>query len=215
MNGVRIGIIASVLLCIWLVWPKGESNTPPRPLMIKSALKDAKDPIIVLGDSIVQRAALPRTLCKRPVINAGIDGSTTSSGLGGMLKKAIGDKKAALIVVSLGMNDAENMDSADAYKKNYAALLTSVKTMTSRLALASVTGLELGKPDVGHRTQQAIDGYNAALPDIARDADASVIAMPAMPAGFTTDGIHLSASGYTIWTKAISDSITATLCPNG
>lgn len=215
MNGVRIGIIASVLLCIWLVWPKGESNTPPRPLMIKSALKDAKDPIIVLGDSIVQRAALPRTLCKRPVINAGIDGSTTSSGLGGMLKKAIGDKKAALIVVSLGMNDAENMDSADAYKKNYAALLTSVKTMTSRLALASVTGLELGKPDVGHRTQQAIDGYNAALPDIARDADASVITIPAMPAGFTTDGIHLSASGYAIWTKAISDSITTTLCPNG
>lgn len=215
MNGVRIGIIASVLLCVWLVWPKGESNTPPRPLMIKSALKDAKDPIIVLGDSIVQRAALPRTLCKRPVINAGIDGSTTSSGLGGMLKKAIGDKKAALIVVSLGMNDAENMDGVDAYKKNYSALLTSLKTMTSRLALASVTGLELGKPDVGHRTQQAIDGYNAALSDIARDADASVITIPAMPAGFTTDGIHLSASGYAIWTKAISDSITAALCPNG
>lgn len=215
MNGVRIGIIASLLLCVWLVWPKGESNTPPRPLMIKSALKDAKDPIIVLGDSIVLRAALPRTLCKRPVINAGIDGSTTSSGLGGMLRKAIGDKKAALIVVSLGMNDAETMDSVDAYKNNYTALLTGLKTMTSRLALASVTGLEIGKPDVGHRTQQAIDGYNAALPDIARDADASVIAVPPMPAGFTTDGIHLSASGYAIWTKAISDGITTALCPQG
>lgn len=215
MNGVRIGIIASLLLCVWLVWPKGESNTPPRPLMIKSALKDAKDPIIVLGDSIVQRAALPRTLCKRPVINAGIDGSTTSSGLNGMLKKAIGDKKAALIVVSLGMNDAETVDSVEAYKKNYSALLTGLKTMTSRLALVPVTGLEIGKPDVGHRTQPVIDGYNAALPEIARSEDAAVISMPAMPAGFTTDGIHLSTSGYAIWTKAISDGITASLCPNG
>lgn len=215
MNGVRIGIIASLLLCVWLVWPKGESNTPPRPLMIKSALKDAKDPIIVLGDSIVQRAALPHTLCKRPVINAGIDGSTASSGLGGMLKKAMGDRKAALIVVSLGINDAENMDSVDAYKKNYGALLSSLKTMTSRLSLAAVTGLEIGKPDVGHRTQQAIDGYNAALPEIAREADASVITIPAMTAGFTTDGIHLSADGYAVWTKAISDGITTALCPNG
>jgi len=215
MNGVRIGIIASLLLCVWLVWPKGENSKPPRPLLIKSALKDAKDPIIVLGDSIVLRATLPRTLCKRPVINAGIDGSTASSGLDGMLKKALGDKKAALIVVSLGLNDAENMDSSDAYKKNYGALLTSLKTMTSRVAVASVTGLEIGKPDVGHRTQQAIDGYNAALPEIARTAGASVIAIPAMPTGFTTDGIHLSTNGYTIWTKAISDSITTALCPNG
>lgn len=215
MNGVRIGIVASLLLCVWLVWPKGESNTPPRPLMIKSALKDAQDPIILLGDSIVRQAQLPRTLCKRPVINAGIDGSATSSGLDSMLKKALGNKKAALIVVSLGINDAETMDSVDAYKKNYDALLTTLKTLTSRLALVPVTGLEIGKTDIGHRTQQTIDGYNAALPEIARGGDASVIAMPVMPTGFTTDGIHLSASGYTIWSKAVSDGITGMLCQNG
>jgi lysophospholipase L1-like esterase len=132
-----------------------------------------------------------------------------------MLKKAIGDKKAALIVVSLGINDADNNDSTDSYKKNYSALLTALKTMTSRLALVSITGLDTTKPDVGRRTQPVIDGYNAALPEIARGADAWVIPMPAMPTGFTTDGIHLSASGYTIWNKAISDSITATFCPNG
>lgn len=214
MNGVRIGIIASLLLCVWLVWPKGEGNTPPRPLLIKSALKDAKDPIIVLGDSIVRQAQLPRTLCKRPVINAGIDGSTTSSGLAGMLKKAIGDKKAALIVVSLGINDAEALDSVESYKKNYTALLTALKTMTSRLAITTVTSLEAGK-EAGHRTQPTLDGYNAALPDIARESGAAVIPMPPMPAGFTSDGVHLSASGAAVWTKAISDGVTAALCPNG
>jgi len=214
MNGVRIGIIASLLLCVWLVWPKGEGNTPPRPLLIKSALKDAKDPIIVLGDSIVRQTQLPRTLCKRPVINAGIDGSTTSSGLDGMLKKAIGDKKAALIVVSLGVNDAEALDSVEIYKKNYTALLTALKTMTSRLAVTTITSLETGK-EVGNRTQPTVDGYNAVLPDIARDNGATLIAMPPMPAGFTSDGVHLSTSGTAIWSKAISDGVTATLCPNG
>jgi lysophospholipase L1-like esterase len=215
MNGVRIGIIASLLLCVWLAWPKGETSAPPRPLLIKSALKDAKDPIIVLGDSIVRQTLLPRTLCKRPVINAGIDGSTTSSSLDGMLKKAIGDKKAAMIVVSLGMNDAETADSVERYRTNYAALLTGLKLISPRLALVALTGLEAGKPEVGHRTPQIIDSYNVALTDIARDAGASVIAMPPMPPGFTSDGVHLSASGTAIWSKAISDGITATLCPNG
>lgn len=214
MNGVRIGIIASLLLCVWIVWPKSEKSAPPRPLLIKSALKDAKDPVIVLGDSIVRQAQLPGTLCKRPVINAGIDGSTTSSGLDGMLKKAIGDKKAALIVVSLGINDAETADSVESYRKNYVALLTALKTMTSRLAIVAVTPLETGK-EVGHRTQQTIDGYNATLPDIAHETGAALIAMPALPTGFTSDGVHLSASGTAIWTKAISDGVTATLCPTG
>lgn len=96
----------------------------------------------MLGDSIVRQTQLPRSLCKRPVINAGIDGSTTSSGLDGMLKKAIGDKKAALIVVSLGMNDAETADSVESYRKNYTALLTALKTMTARLAVVAISPLE-------------------------------------------------------------------------
>ena len=214
MNGVRIGIIASLLLCVWLVWPKGETATPPRPLLIKSALKDAKDPIIVLGDSIARQTPLPRTLCNRPVVNAGIDGSSTSSGLEGMLKKALGSKQAALIVVSLGMNDAITADSVETYKKNYQALLAGLQTMSSRLALATITGLETGK-EVGPRKAQTIDGYNAAIPEIARGVGASVIAIPPMPAGFTSDGVHLSESGTALWSMAISDGIIASLCPNG
>jgi lysophospholipase L1-like esterase len=215
MNGVRIGIIASLLLCIWLAWPKGDGGTPPRPIMIKSALKDANEPIVVLGDSIVRQAALPRMLCKRPVINAGIDGSTTSSGLDGMLKKAIGTKQAAMIVVSLGINDAERNDSAETYKQNYTALLAGLKGISPRLAVTSVTPLEAGKPEIGHRTQPLIDTYNAVLTDIGGSANASVITVPAMPAGFSTDGVHLGAAGYAIWDKAVRTGIEAALCPNG
>jgi uncharacterized membrane protein YedE/YeeE len=100
MNWTRAGILAFVALCAWAAWPKGQNAAPPRPLLIKAALKDANDPVVILGDSIVGLATLPRSICGRPVINAGIGGSTTASGLDAMLIKALGSKQAAMIVVS-------------------------------------------------------------------------------------------------------------------
>ncbi|QUS41565.1 SGNH/GDSL hydrolase family protein [Tardiphaga alba] len=212
MNWVRIGIVASLLLCVWIAWPKGDRSTPPRPLLIKSALKQADDPIVILGDSIVRQANLPRTICKRTVVNAGIDGSTATSGLDGMLKKAIGDKKAAMIVVSLGTNDAEEVVSADTFRGNYTKLLSALASMTPRLGVTTVTPLEAG-PDVGHRTQRTIDSYNSELASVARTTDARLISIPPMPAGSTRDGVHLSQNGYAIWTSAIQSGIEAALCP--
>lgn len=169
MNGVRIGIVASLLLCIWLAWPKGDGGTPPRPLMIKSALKDAQDPIIMLGDDSVRRAALPRILCRRPVINAGIDGSTTASDLAGMLKKAMGDKTAAMIVVALGHNESDAKLDLAVFRQNYAALLAALKPLTRRLAVSELADDRRGT--------------NAALREIARSASVSVAATS--PAGWT------------------------------
>ena len=104
MNWTRVGLVGFVGLCAWVAWPKSQSPAPPRPLLIKSALKDASDPVIVLGDSIVAFASFPRTVCGRPIVNAGIGGSTTASGLDAMLLKALGNKKAATIIVSLALS---------------------------------------------------------------------------------------------------------------
>lgn len=213
MNAVRIGIVAALMLCVWIAWPKGD-NTPPRPLMIKSALKDARDPVVILGDDTVQRAVLPKTLCKRPVINAGIDGSTTASGLDGMLKRALGDKKAAMIVVSLGLNDAADLGT-ETFRSNYAALLAAVKPMTGQLAVTTITTIASDKPQAGRRRQATIDGYNTALPELAHAADARVISIPQATAGSTTDGLHLSPGTAAEWDKALRDGVETALCPNG
>ena len=50
MNWTRIGIIGFVGLCGWAAWPKGNDATPPRPLLIRAALKQVDDPVIILGD---------------------------------------------------------------------------------------------------------------------------------------------------------------------
>lgn len=212
MNWTRAGILAFAALCIWAVWPKGQNAAPPRPLLIKAALKDANDPVVILGDSIVGLATLPRSICGRPVINAGISGSTTASGLDAMLIKALGSKQAAMIVVSIGVNDAAIPLSAESYKTNYSALLNTLRTATSRLAVLSVTPIEAGPSQSDQAKSVAIDGYNAVLPAIAEDANATLITLPPMPAVHTVDGLHLNADGYAIWDKALRGGIETVLC---
>jgi len=212
MNRTRIGILAFVALCIWAAWPKGQNAAPPRPLLIKAALKDANDPVIILGDSIVERATLPRSICGRPVINAGIAGSTTASGLDAMLIKALGSKQAAMIVTSIGVNDAAIPLSAESYKTNYLTLLSALKTATSRLAVVSVTPIEVGPTQPDQAKSVAIDSYNSVLPAIAQDAKATLLTVPHMPAKHTVDGLHLNADSYVIWNKALLGSIEAVLC---
>jgi len=212
MNWTRIGIIGFVGLCGWAAWPKGNDATPPRPLLIRAALKQVDDPVIILGDSVVKRATFPRAVCGRPIVNAGIDGSTTSSGLDAMLTKALGGKQAAMVVVSLGLNDAAVPVNADSYRTNYLALLATLKSTAPRMAVATVTLVEAGKSDSARINVQAIDNYNALLPTIAGDAGASLITIPSMPAKYTTDGIHLNDAGYAIWTKAVLGGVSEVLC---
>jgi lysophospholipase L1-like esterase len=212
MNWTRIGIIGFVGLCGWAAWPKGNDATPPRPLLIRAALKQVDDPVIILGDSIVKRATFPRAVCGRPIVNAGIDGSTTSSGLDAMLTKALGGKQAAMVIVSLGLNDAAVPANADSYRTNYLALLATLKSTTPRMAIATVTLVEAGKSDSARINDQTIDNYNALLPTIAGDAGASLVTIPSMPAKYTTDGIHLNDAGYAIWTKAVLGGVSDVLC---
>jgi lysophospholipase L1-like esterase len=212
MNWTRVGIVGFVGLCVLAAWPKGNDATPPRPLLVRAALKQVDDPVIILGDNVVRRATFPRAVCGRPIINAGIDGSTTSSGLDVMLTKALGGKQAAMVVVSLGLNDAAAAASADTYRTHYLALLTTLKSTTQRMAVATVTAVEAGKIDSSSINNQAIDSYNALLPTIVRDAGASLIALPSMPAKYTTDGIHLNDVGYAVWAKAILGGVSDVLC---
>jgi lysophospholipase L1-like esterase len=212
MNWTRAGILAFVALCIWAAWPKGQNPAPPRPLLIKAALKDASDPVVILGDGIVERATLPRSICGRPVINAGIAGSTTASNLDAMLIKVLGSKQAAMIVVSIGVDDAAIPLSAESYKANYLTLLKALKTTTSRLAVASVTSIETAPSQSDQTKSVAIDSYNAVLPVIAQDANATLLVIPPMPAKHTVDGLHLNADGYAIWNKALLGGVESALC---
>jgi lysophospholipase L1-like esterase len=219
MNGTRIALVAMVAACAWAAWPKREvvfdTHWITRQFVIRSTLARFDDAVVVLGDSIVEASTLPRALCGHPIINAGLGGASTTSHLDKLLAEALSGKQAALVVVSLGSNDAATPNSVEQYSSNYRGLLASLAALTPRLAIAAIPSPEPGLEEAKKVSGAVIDSYNAVLPGLAEQAHASFIALPSMPAQHTVDGIHLNAAGYEIWDKAIMGGIEAALCKAG
>ena len=216
MSGTRIALVALVAACAWAAWPRQpvviDSHGATRQFVIRTTLARVDDAIVVLGDSIVEASTLPRTLCGRPIVNAGIGGASTASHLGSILTEALGGKHAALVVVSLGTNDAAIPHSVDQYRSNYRALLTELAALTPRRAIMAIPPPEIGLEEAKKVSVAVLDSYNAILPDLAKEARATFIPLPAMPERHTLDGIHLDAAGYQVWDKAVLGGIEAALC---
>src|SRR5258708_40006629 len=110
MNRNRVALVALVAVCAWAAWPKHDVVFDPhattRHFVIQSTLARFDDAIVVLGDSIVEASTLPRSLCGHAIVNAGIGGASTASSLGAILSQSLAGRRAALVVVSLGTNDA-------------------------------------------------------------------------------------------------------------
>jgi lysophospholipase L1-like esterase len=216
MNGTRIALVGLVAACALAAWPKREvvvdTHKAARQLVISRTLAQLDDPIVILGDSIVEASTLPRSLCGHAIVNAGIGGASTASNLGSFLSESLGNKRAALVVVSLGTNDAAISHSVEQYRSNYHALLTELAALTPRSAIAAIPLPEAGMEEAKKVSAAVIDSYNAILPELAKEARAIFIPLPAMPEWHTLDGIHLNAAGYEVWDKAILQGIETALC---
>jgi hypothetical protein len=215
MNVTRIALVGLVAACAWAAWPKHEvvldTHGPTRQFVIRSTLARVENAVVVLGDSIVEMSTLPRSLCGLPIVNAGIGGASTESNLGSILKESLGNKRAALIVVSLGTNDAAIPNSVERFRSNYRALLTELAALTPRTAVVQIPSPEVGLEEA-RKLRLTIDSYNEILPGLAEEAGATFIPLPAMPERHTLDGVHLNAAGYEIWDRAILRGIESALC---
>jgi lysophospholipase L1-like esterase len=216
MNLTRLALIGLVAACAWAAWPKQaiiiDTHGPTRQFVIRSTLARVENAVVILGDSIVEMSTLPRSLCGHPIVNAGIGGASTESNLGAILNRSLGDKRAALIVVSLGTNDAATPNSVERYRSNYRALLTELAALTPRTAVMAIPPPEAGLEEAKKLSLATIDSYNAILPGLAEEARSTFIPLPAMPERHTFDGIHLNAAGYEIWDTAILRGIESALC---
>ena len=76
----------------------------------------------------------------------------------------------------------------------------------ANLGVTAIDALQFATPGA------VIDNFNAILPELAREAGATFIPMPAMPEHHTIDGIHLDAAGYQVWDKAVLGGIESVLC---
>jgi lysophospholipase L1-like esterase len=215
MNFTRVALIGGMAACAWAAWswwPAIDNHGPIRQFIISSTLARFDDAIVILGDSIVEASTLPRSLCGHAIINAGIGGTSTASNLSDILSQSLGEKRAALVVVSLGTNDALIPYSVEQYTSNYRALLTELAALTPRRAVAAVPLPEAGGEGAKKPSGAVIGSYNAALPKLAEETGATFIPLPAMPEHHTLDGVHLNAAGYEVWDRAILSGIESALC---
>jgi len=216
MNWTRVALVACVAALAWLAWFRRpgifDTHTATRQRVIAWTLARVDDPIVILGDSITEASTLPRSLCGHPIVNAGIGGVSTASGMGSLLTQSLGGKRAVLVVVALGTNDAVIPNSVERYRSNYRALLDILSTVTPRTAILAIPPPEAGLEEAKKVSLAVIESYNAVLPELAKETRAAFIALPAMPERHTLDGVHLNAAGYAVWDRALLQGIEALLC---
>jgi lysophospholipase L1-like esterase len=224
VNWMRFGLILIMLVtgaaAACLVWARKadvvDDHRRARQLVLHYTLSRIDDPVIVIGDSIVEASTLPRSVCGHAIVNAGLNGASTTSDLGGWLSQALDSRRAALIVVSLGTNDAlvSAATSRQSFGDRYGALLAQLSKLTPQLAVLEIPPVEAqGRMTVKMQDEAmtTITSYNSALPDVARQNGATYVALPAMPRPHTIDGVHLDSGGYLAWDKAVMQA-AAKIC---
>jgi len=218
MNRILIGfaviLIGGVAAATSIVKKQAflESHRRTRQVILYYTLSRTENPIIVLGDSIVEASTLPRQQCGHDIVNAGLDGASTTSDLGNWLMDVLDGKPVAAIVVALGTNDAlGSARDLPQFEANYSTLLAQLSKATAHVIVLAVPRLDASSRQTGEaqtKTMQLIESYNSALPEIAVRAGAAFAALPPMPTPHTIDGVHLSTVGYQPWNEAILQGVS-------
>jgi lysophospholipase L1-like esterase len=214
----RIIIPAACAFAGFLIWASNpesaDEHRKVRQIIVYYTLSRVDEPVIVLGDSLVEAATLPRSICGHPIVNAGLNGASTASDLGDWLVPALDGKPPALIVVSLGTNDALASRSPSEFTDRYGMLLNRLSKSAPRVAVLEIPPVEVqGRMTVERRNavSATIQRYNLILPDLAKRNGVAFVALPAMPSPYTIDGVHLNAGGYQAWDKAVMQA-AAVIC---
>lgn len=222
LNWKRFGLVAlaacaTAAVVIWATRQKAsDQHREARQLVLYYTLSRTTDPVIVVGDSIVEASTLPRSICGHAVVNAGLNGASTASGLGDWLAAALAGKQAAAIIVALGVNDALTpaLQSKEGFDDRYGALLALLSKLTPRLFALEIAPVEVeGKVTAKMQddVMRTINTYNGTLPALASRNGATFVALPAMPKPHTIDGLHLNSDGYQAWDEAVMQA-AGTIC---
>src|SRR5262249_53083827 len=157
---------------------------------------------------IVEASTLPRSACGHAIINAGLNGASMASDLGGWLAPALANKRAFAVIVSLGVNDALTAApiGKQVFAERYASLLAGLSKLTTRLFVVEIPAVETRErltADMEKQVMATIRDYRSVLPGLATQANATLVPLPEMPSPFTIDGVHLNAEGYRAWDQAV------------
>jgi lysophospholipase L1-like esterase len=174
--------------------------------IIRQQVARATNPIIIVGDSIVEAATLPAFLCGHPVVNAGIGGATvTDFRLAGT--DFLGKSKPSLVVIALGMNDA--LGQSASFAGDMGSFLAMVRTTSPDILGFGITDTENGAlVKDSARTNQIIAAENADYSDIMNSTEQRFAMPPPFHAHHTIDGVHLNGSAYDAWLAELVAAIS-------
>lgn len=167
-------------------------NARPKRHSVETVLNEVRgtsSTVVILGDSLVEDAKFPREVCGVPIINGGIGGSRAASVI------AIAEQMQgtpALIIISVGVNDAGSVH----FPAAYSLLLNSLPK--TKIAVASLA--QTGFTDIDKEIRNAAKRHGVSLID-----------MSGILAFETVDGIHPAAHSYPDWRKRLLDGARAAL----
>jgi GDSL-like Lipase/Acylhydrolase family len=170
---------------------------------IKAEIDLANKPVVVFGDSIVEGAPLPKSICGLPVINAGVTGAAIEY-FRNHARELLGSSRPALIVLAVGINDASSIASQTfrQYYRETAALLSRA----APLVVATITPVRSGPGSVGYDASLVPD-LNQIIKATPERRGVIDLNTALSNADLTTDGIHLGADGYALWLKTMIEGI--------
>ena len=208
---VALTLVGAVAVATRLIWPFQLELDRERFFAVQAAIRDAPNPVIIFGDSIVQGAALPSEVCGLPLVNAGVRGA----GIGYFLRHSaqlLGSSRPKLIVLAVGMNNAAAKESRQVdFENRYEQVVASLASKAPVVA-ATVTPIKEGyfvsKYGYDPQIVPALNRTILATPNIKAVIDLNA---PLSGANFTTDGVHLNPAGYALWRSEILKGIETTL----
>jgi lysophospholipase L1-like esterase len=205
---VALAVVLSTLYAR-LVWPF-ESRlelSHERFYAVKAEVSRKPNSVIVFGDSLVEGATLPKSICGYAVVNAGVVGATVRY-FEHHASELLDSSHPRLIVLAVGINDASPATGpqfSSRYQKTVALL-----SRTAPVAVATITPVRRGNGSTLY-DGELVPKFNdviRATPNVKAVIDLN---KPLSAANWTTDGIHLGAEGYALWTKAMVEGVSEAL----
>ncbi|MFO0555597.1 MAG: GDSL-type esterase/lipase family protein [Polyangiaceae bacterium] len=173
--------------------------------------------LVIVGDSISDRAEWAELLGRADVVNRAIAGETVRGALEWIERAA--NPQARGLAVLLGVNDLLNGRKPAEVAVDYGALLARVRSSAPELPLLAVGVLPVrdGSAGAGFVSPVDIAATNTAIRASAEEHGATFAdpgrdlrdSSGALDADLTTDGVHLNGVGYRRLASALAPALAA------
>jgi lysophospholipase L1-like esterase len=201
-----------ILLAIAALTPFVRRTFYPTPLQRLedfAARGGTRKAAVVVGDSLVELAKFSPTLCGLPVINIGQAGARSGDVLWLVDEMSRIRFSPALLVISVGINDAIAPDR-EAFAKTYPEIVRRAQALADKVFVVSlapiadsgsVAGLvdRSRLPDLRQTIRHAAAEYSVPIIDVS--------ALDTRGSPLTEDGVHLSRDGAIQWIGTIEGAV--------